>query len=1108
MTPRAPKFGLQFKLWLGMGAVLLGGFGTIQFAHYRSIQENLLDQALTESRALRGVLMATRRVYHHQFIDSGLPLNEDTVGFLPAHALSRISTDFNHWDESGRSFNNVSERARNPRNRADRVELEAIRHFENNPGESELLRVVAADDGRSYYHYAQPIRVEEYCLQCHGDRESAPETVRLNYAQAYGYVPGELRGIMSIKLPEAELRDQAWSHLLASLRNQLLVFAVLFAVGGVMLQRFVIGKLSVLKRGALALAEGDYDMRVDLGGRDELEELGRAFNHMAGLIAARDKRLREVQAFAGLGYWTLDAETGSAHWSAEIGTILQAPAGVEPGLETLASIVHPDDHAAVVESLQRSLRHGEPHNVDYRLRAAAGGERWVNCQAHAVRGPDGRVIRLDGFLQDISGRKRAEQQTAEARRLAEQYLNVAGVIMLALDRDGRVTLINPKGCEVLGRTREQILGQPWFRHFLPPRERERALALFAQAIAGEEDAIRFVDDRVITATGDERIIAWHNSLIRDHAGRVIGTLSSGEDVTERREAERALAEERSFLQNVIDGIDDPILVVGRDYEVLRMNRVARAAVTRDADVKPLARCHQLLCRSDRPCGGDEDPCPMQQVLDCGQPTKVVQQRKGPDGMPRTYEIAASPLRDDQGEVIGIIEASRDITEHLALLGELREQRLSYAHLAQHDPLTSLPNRVLFADRLSQALHDAHRNQRQVAVLFIDLDRFKQVNDSFDHSTGDEVLQTVARRLATIFREDDTVARMGGDEFTVILRRLRSENDAARVARKILALFQQPFEVRGHAVFLGASIGISLYPQHGETVDDLVRNADTAMYRAKEDGRNTFQYYTEDLTANAFERVLLEASLHQAMERRELVLHYQPQLRLDTGALCGLEALVRWQHPEMGLVPPARFVPLAEESGMIVPIGEWVLGVACAQMKAWLDDGLVDADATISVNLSAKQFDQGNLIAVVEKALADSGLAAESLELEITESTMMRSPERSASRLNRLREMGVKVAIDDFGTGYSSLNYLKRLPLTKLKIDRSFVADLATDVNDLAIARAIIALARSLSLEVLAEGIETEEQRRFLVAEGCEAGQGYLFARPMDPDSFAGFARRE
>ncbi len=743
-------------------------------------------------------------------------------------------------------------------------------------------------------------------------------------------------------------------------------------------------------------------------------------------------------------------------------------------------------------------------SLEFRMRHKQG--HWVDIlsRAHLVRDEEHKPIRVVGTHLDITSRNKAQREIEQERNRAQQYLEVAGVMLMALDATGRVTLINPKGCELLGLDEEEILGSNWFERFLPKDDAASIRATFDQLVSEQIKPTGYVENSILTAQGDKRLVAWHNSVIRDADGHIVGILSSGEDITERRRAEQGLRGERAFLQHVIDGIEDPILVVSPEYEVLRMNRAAREASENSGLKVSCVTCHQVTHQSNLPCTGTDRPCPLRTVLKTGLPCKVLHKHLAANGAQQTFEIAASPLSDDEGQVIGVIEASRDITEHLALLDELTEREIRYEHLAQHDPLTGLPNRLLFADRLEQVVHAAHRDNTRFAVLYVDLDQFKHVNDSFDHSYGDEVLTAVAQRLQALFRENDTIARMGGDEFTVILSNIRNDEDAALVARKILDTFKEPFYIQGHGVFLGASIGISMYPKHGIAVDDLVRNADTAMYRAKEEGRNTYQYYSEDLTARAFERVLLESNLHKALERSEMVLYYQPQLNLLTGDLCGLEALVRWQHPEMGLIPPSKFIPLAEESGIIVPMGKWILCEAIRQMKVWLEAGIVKPHALISVNLSAKQFDQSDLIEMIDHILSEAGLEPATLELEITESTMMRAPDLSGHVLQQLRNLGVQVAIDDFGTGYSSMSHLKMLPLTKLKIDKSFVSDIPQDTNDMAIAKAVIALANSLSLEVLAEGVETREQQEFLTREGCHSGQGYLYSRPLKAKDFEAY----
>lgn len=568
-----------------------------------------------------------------------------------------------------------------------------------------------------------------------------------------------------------------------------------------------------------------------------------------------------------------------------------------------------------------------------------------------------------------------------------------------------------------------------------------------------------------------------------------------------------LREERSFLQHVIDGVSDPIMVIDREFRVMRTNDAAERMIERLGEHPESAlTCREAEAHRTAHCDCEVGYCAMRDVIGSRSPHKLVQRYIDEAGEQATLEILISPLLNEHGSVDGVIETYRDITGHLALMDELKESQQSYAHLAQHDALTGLPNRVLFSDRLGQSIHSAHRKGGQLAVLFIDLDGFKLVNDSYDHAFGDRVLKLVAERIRGTMREEDTFARMGGDEFTVTLRNIAHSEDAGLVAQKILSLFKTPFEVDERTVYLGASIGIAVYPKHGETADDLVRKADIAMYRAKEEGRNTFRYYSKGMTVKAFRRIMLETRLRTAIAERQFELHYQPQIEFATGRVSGIEALVRWRHPEEGLISPLEFIPLAEESGLIIPLGEWILREACRQMAAWRDSGVVDRDAVMSVNISARQFDQESLARVVQEAVLEVHLPAPCVELEITESTMMRSPGLTSRVLKRLRKLGVRIAIDDFGTGYSSLSHLKLLPITKLKIDQSFVSDIPGDANDVAITRAIVMLGKSLSIELIAEGVETVEQVAFLAEIGCGTGQGYLFAKPLPPEQLVEFLR--
>jgi diguanylate cyclase (GGDEF)-like protein/PAS domain S-box-containing protein len=456
-------------------------------------------------------------------------------------------------------------------------------------------------------------------------------------------------------------------------------------------------------------------------------------------------------------------------------------------------------------------------------------------------------------------------------------------------------------------------------------------------------------------------------------------------------------------------------------------------------------------------------------------------------------------------ITAVKNADARVTHYTGSFDDISERKQSEAHihfLAHHDALTRLPNRLLLEDRIRRALAKSRRDGTYTAVLFLDLDRFKLINDTLGHGTGDQLLTRVAARLSRVLRETETVARLGGDEFIIVIPDVADVESVALVAEKVLAVVAEPELIDKRPLHVTPSIGISIYPQDGADVHSLLRSADTAMYHAKERGRNNFQFFTEDMNQAVLERVSIENDLRIAIVRGEFELFYQPQVDSRSGEITGMEALIRWHHPQRGLVAPNRFIPIAEETGLIVPIGEWVLREACRQAKRWHDAG--QSGLRISVNLSARQLQQGDLGEQIAAILAASNLQPQTLELELTESLLMDDPLTAVKLLHALTALGVRIAIDDFGTGYSSLAYLKRFPVSRLKIDRSFVRDLSTDANDAAIVQAVVAMAESLKMEVIAEGVETVEQLRFLAAHGCFAVQGFLFSRPLPATEFTSF----
>jgi diguanylate cyclase (GGDEF)-like protein len=460
----------------------------------------------------------------------------------------------------------------------------------------------------------------------------------------------------------------------------------------------------------------------------------------------------------------------------------------------------------------------------------------------------------------------------------------------------------------------------------------------------------------------------------------------------------------------------------------------------------------------------------------------------------------------QIDLRGLLRALRYAVERKAMEEKAREMALQLAHSAEHDFLTGLPNRVLLNDRIDFAIALAARHQKQLAVLFIDLDGFKHVNDSLGHSTGDKLLESIAERLVACVRTADTVSRQGGDEFVILLSEIEQAEEAASITNRVLQAVADPHGINDQDLHVTASIGVSIYPDDGADAETLVKNADTAMYQAKAMGRQTFRFFKPVMNAIAVERQSIEADLRRALDRRELVLHYQPKINLTTGAITGAEALIRWMHPTRGSIPPAQFIPVAEDCGLILPIGAWVLGEASRQAQCWLAAGL--PLGTIAVNVSAKQFREERFVERLFGILDETGLAPELLELELTESVLMTHADSAATILQALRERGVQIAIDDFGTGYSSLSYLQKFPVDSLKIDQSFVQQILTAGQEFALVTAIITMAHTLNLRVVAEGVETKAELEFLKQNGCDEAQGFYFSRPLKAKAFAQMLERQ
>ena len=563
---------------------------------------------------------------------------------------------------------------------------------------------------------------------------------------------------------------------------------------------------------------------------------------------------------------------------------------------------------------------------------------------------------------------------------------------------------------------------------------------------------------------------------------------------ERKTLEEAFFVEKERAQVTLNCIGDAVVCTDISGNITFLNLVAEKMTGwswKEATGRPMAEVFRILDATSR----ETTPNPMERAVGQNRtvhlPTNCILIRR--DGFEIPIEDSVAPIHNREGQPTGAVIVFRDVSAARAMVVQM-------THSAEHDFLTGLPNRMLLNDRVNQAIVLAPRHNRKVGVLFLDLDGFKHINDSLGHPIGDKLLQSIAKRLVDCVRSSDTVSRQGGDEFVVLLSEMEQSEDAAISALRLLQAVAEAHTIDQHDLHVTASIGVSVFPDDGKDAETLIKNADIAMYQAKENGRQSYQFFKPAMNVRAVERQSIEESLRRALERKEFSLQYQPKIDLRTGKISGAEALIRWTHPVRGPVSPAQFIPVAEDCGLILPIGQWVLREACKQARVWVDAGL--PLATMAVNISSMEFRDDNFLESVFAALNETGLDPKSLELELTESVLMKRAESAASVLKTLRERGVQIAVDDFGTGYSSLSYLRKFPIDTLKIDQSFVRQISSTPDDTTIVTAVISMGRSLKLRVVAEGVETQEELAFLQARQCDEAQGYYFSRPVLPLQFA------
>jgi diguanylate cyclase (GGDEF)-like protein/PAS domain S-box-containing protein len=704
---------------------------------------------------------------------------------------------------------------------------------------------------------------------------------------------------------------------------------------------------------------------------------------------------------------------------------------------------------------------------------------------------DDLLARLEAFLRL---RQHSEDLQIESDLRYRSTFDLAPVGIVHTTLDGTITLINPCFGAMLQRTAEAPLPGQQLTSLVAGEDRLQMHRAIAALLAGNIPSMPSFDLRF---GRHEASLLWTSvtlSLARGIRGQPGHVLALIEDISQRKKMEQALRESERFGKATLNALSEHICVVDEAGQLLAVNTAWSNYANDQAGPTPIdwTGYNYLTVCDAAATHGIEDARLLAQGMRAVLAGTIeefhLEYRCGPPGQPSWF--VARLTRFPQDGPTRVVVAHENITE-----GKHVQKHLTY--LAHYDSLTGLPNRVLFYDRLKQVLLQAGRNNWIVGVMFIDLDHFKTVNDTLGHAAGDNLLQQASRRIVDSLRANDTVGRLGGDEFGVFLPNLSTQQDAAMLAEKITHALSAPFVLGATEIFVTPSIGITLYPLDGNNADGLISSADTAMYRAKELGRNGHQFFTPHMSALLSAHVRLENALRKALERQELSLQYQPQVDIASGRLIGVEALLRWHHPEMGVISPARFIPVAEETGLIVPVGAWMLQVACAQNKAWQRAGL--APIVMAVNLSARQFKHSDVRTLVSEVLQKTGLDGRYLELEVTEGIAMENTEALIATMVSLKELGVRLSLDDFGTGYSNLAYLKRFPLDTIKIDRSFISGIGQG-DDAVIAATVITLGHHLNLKVIAEGVETQAQLGVLEQLGCDHMQGYLFSRPLATDA--------
>ena len=761
--------------------------------------------------------------------------------------------------------------------------------------------------------------------------------------------------------------------------------------------------------------------------------------------------------------------------------------------------IHREDYPRVVSAYRALFAENQPYDVEYRIHRRDGNWVWARSRSNGTYEQNG-VKFADGLVSDINQRKLAEAELLFKTAFLEAQTNSTVDGVLVVDGHGRRILHNRRFIEIfrippeaLHDDREALLIQFVMRTIVknPELFLKQVNYLYYNREKTSRDEVELSDGTILDR---------YSSPVTGQDGTYYGRIWTFRDITDRKRALAELQENEDKIRLILESTAEAIFGVDLDGLCTFCNPAClRILGYGSVDQIVGKNVHELIHHSHR--DGAYYPiedCKIYRAFRVGRGTHADDEILWKsDGTSIPVEYWSYPQRKN-GEVVGAVVTFIDISER-----KMAEERIQF--LAYYDAITGLPNRTLLHDRLSTALASARRHQEKVALLLLDVDRFKVINDSLGHSVGDLLLRQVAERLRKSAREQDTVARLGGDEFVLVLTSIKNVSGVAVAADRIINAMSAPFTIQEHSLTVTCSLGITIFPDHGDDSEALLKNADAALYAAKDHGRNEFQIFSEEMNVQVMERLTLETDLRSAIHRNELLLHYQPQIGIADGKVTGAEALLRWQHSAMGIIMPDRFISIAENSGLINPIGEWVLRAACTQAFAWQQQGL--ASFPVAVNVSAVQLRQDGFLQLIRNVLRDTRLPPQYLELELTESVILSNADVIVALLRELKEMGVRLSIDDFGIGYSSLSYLRQFPFHRLKIDRSFLRDVALDPDNSAVTGAIINLAKNLDLGVVAEGVENEQQIAFLRKHNCEEAQGYFFSPPLPPVRFIEFVHR-